>query len=84
MESLTITLFERLGLLLIIAFVMTRTPGFQSLLYRNYSMKMSLVHAGVFGLFGIASTVTGIVIQEDGYISHQSRYFSSRGSSINC
>jgi two-component system, LytTR family, sensor histidine kinase LytS len=71
MESLTITLFERLGILLIIAFVMTRTPGFRSLLYRNYGVKMSLVHALVFGLFGMASTVTGIVIHEDGAISHQ-------------
>lgn len=70
MESLTITLFERLGLLLIIAFVMTRTPGFNSLLYRNYSVKMSLVHTGVFGVFGIASTLTGIVIHESGEISH--------------
>ncbi|WP_066295161.1 LytS/YhcK type 5TM receptor domain-containing protein [Bacillus sp. FJAT-29937] len=71
MESLTIILFERLGLLLIIAFVMTRTPGFRSLVYRNYSVKMSLVHAFVFGLFGIASTVTGIVSHENGVISHQ-------------
>lgn len=70
MESLTIILFERLGLLLIIAFVMTRTPGFRSLLYRNYRVKMSLVHAGVFGLFGIASTATGIVIYENGVFSH--------------
>ncbi|WP_062350536.1 LytS/YhcK type 5TM receptor domain-containing protein [Bacillus kwashiorkori] len=70
MESLTIILFERLGLLLIIAFVMTRTPGFKSLLYRKYSVKMSVVHTAVFGLFGIASTVTGIVIEETGYVSH--------------
>lgn len=71
MASLTMTLFERLGLLLIIAFVMTRTPGFRSLLYRKYNMKISFVHAGVFGLFGIASTVMGIVITSDGTISHQ-------------
>lgn len=69
MVSLTITLFERLGLLLIIAFVMTRTPGFKSLLYRKYSVKMSLVHTFVFGLFGIASTMIGIVIKEDGAVS---------------
>lgn len=71
MENLTIVLFERLGILLIIAFVMTRTPGFRSLLYRNYSVTMSLVHTGVFGLFGIASTLMGIVIFEDGVFSHQ-------------
>lgn len=70
MESLTITLFERLGLLLIIAFVMTRTPGFNSLLYRKYSVKMSLVHAGVFGVFGMVSSMIGIVMSEDGMLSH--------------
>jgi len=69
MEDLTITLFERLGIILIIAFVMTRTPVFKSLLYRKYSVKMSLVHAAVFGLFGIASTVIGIVIKDDGSVS---------------
>lgn len=70
MEGLTITLFERLGLLLIIAFVMTRTPGFHSLLYRKYSVKMSLVHAGVFGIFGMVSSIIGIVMTENGNIRH--------------
>ncbi|WP_047979740.1 LytS/YhcK type 5TM receptor domain-containing protein [Ornithinibacillus contaminans] len=68
MRDLTIILFERLGLLLVIAFVMTRTPGFKSLLYREYSVKMSLLHAVVFGIFGIASTVTGIIITDDATI----------------
>ncbi|MFS0671701.1 LytS/YhcK type 5TM receptor domain-containing protein [Ornithinibacillus sp. 179-J 7C1 HS] len=70
MKDLTIMLFERLGLLLVIAFVLTRTPGFKSLLYREFSWKMSLVHAVVFGIFGIASTVTGILITEQGEIIH--------------
>ncbi|WP_284139610.1 LytS/YhcK type 5TM receptor domain-containing protein [Virgibacillus sp. LDC-1] len=62
MKELTMILFERLGLLLVIAFVLTRTPGFRSLLYREYSLKMSIVHAFVFGLFGVASTITGIMM----------------------
>ncbi|PWA08386.1 sensor histidine kinase [Pueribacillus theae] len=65
MKDLTIILFERQGLLLDIAFVLTRTPGFRSLLYRESSLKMSIVHAFVFGLFGIASTITGVVIGSD-------------------
>lgn len=69
-ENLTITLFERLGLILIIAFVTTRTRAFKALLYRKYNLPMSFVHACVFGLFGIASTVMGIVIQADGEIRH--------------
>ncbi|WP_373896187.1 LytS/YhcK type 5TM receptor domain-containing protein [Virgibacillus sp. CBA3643] len=63
--ELTIILFERLGLLLVIAFVLTRIPGFRSLIYREFSGKMALIHAGVFGLFGIAGTITGVVITED-------------------
>lgn len=65
MKYLTIILFERLGLLLLLAFVLTRVPGFKSLLYREYSKKMSLVHACMFGLFGIAGTITGIIIEDD-------------------
>ncbi|MEW9676200.1 LytS/YhcK type 5TM receptor domain-containing protein [Lentibacillus sp. L22] len=62
MKEMTIILFERLGLLLVIAFVMTRTSGFKSLLYREFSWKMTIVHACVFGVFGIASTITGFVL----------------------
>ncbi|WP_077329571.1 LytS/YhcK type 5TM receptor domain-containing protein [Virgibacillus siamensis] len=65
MTHLTIVLFERLGLLLVIAFVLTRTPGFRSLLYREYSKMMALMHIGVFGLFGIAGTIAGVVIVDD-------------------
>ncbi|WP_080872070.1 LytS/YhcK type 5TM receptor domain-containing protein [Oceanobacillus timonensis] len=62
---LTIVLFERLGLLLVIAFVLTRSPGFRSLLYREFRFKMAGLHACVFGLFGIAGTLTGVVIDSD-------------------
>ncbi|PAV29640.1 sensor histidine kinase [Virgibacillus profundi] len=69
MKDLTIILFERLGLLLVIAFVMTRTPGFKSMLYREFSWKMSIVHALVFGIFAVASTVNGIIITGESAIS---------------
>src|SRR5699024_7108337 len=65
MKYLTLILFERLGLLLVIAFVLTRTRGFRSLLDREFSKKMLIVHACVFGLFGIAGTITGIAIEGD-------------------
>jgi two-component system sensor histidine kinase LytS len=64
-KDLTIILLERIGLLLVIAFVMTRTPGFKKLLYREFSWKMSMVHAVVFGIFGIAITITGVIITEE-------------------
>lgn len=65
MKDLTIILLERIGLLLVIAFVMTRTPGFKTLLYREFSWKMSMVHALVFGIFGMAITITGVIITEE-------------------
>lgn len=58
-------LFERLGLLLVLAFVLTRIPGFRSLLYREFSLKMTFVHAGMFGIFGIAGTLTGVIIENN-------------------
>ncbi|MFD1361236.1 LytS/YhcK type 5TM receptor domain-containing protein [Lentibacillus salinarum] len=70
MTALTLTLFERLGLLLVIAFVLTRTSGFRSLLEREFSRKMTLVHACVFGLFGIAGTITGVVLEEGTAATH--------------
>lgn len=63
--NLTIVLFERLGLLLVVAFVLTRIPGFRSLLYREFSFIMAGIHACVFGLFGVAGTLTGVVIGND-------------------
>lgn len=68
MKDLTLILFERLGLLLILAFVLTRIPGFRSLLYREFGWKMSLVHACMFGPFGIAGTIMGVVIEGDAVV----------------
>ncbi|MBP1949248.1 LytS/YhcK type 5TM receptor domain-containing protein [Virgibacillus litoralis] len=75
MKYLTIILFERLGLLLVFAFVLTRIPGFKSLLYREYSKRMSFVHACMFGLFGIAATITGIVIEGDSVVNREFVWF---------
>src|SRR5699024_4144275 len=62
-KDITVILFERIGLLLIVAFVLTRTPNFKALIYREYSAGMTVVHALIFGLFAIASSHFGIVIQ---------------------
>ncbi|WP_164667335.1 LytS/YhcK type 5TM receptor domain-containing protein [Virgibacillus doumboii] len=70
MKYLTIILFERIGLLLVLAFVLTRIPGFKSLLYREYSGKMVFVHACMFGLFGIAGTITGIIMEDGAVVTH--------------
>lgn len=69
-------LFERIGLLLVIAFVLTRTSGFKRMLYREFNIKMSIVHAIVFGMFGMASTVMGIVIDGETVLSSDFIIFS--------
>ncbi|MGM8213249.1 LytS/YhcK type 5TM receptor domain-containing protein [Virgibacillus sp. W0430] len=71
MKYLTMILFERIGLLLVFAFVLTRIKGFRSLLYREHSIKMSIIHICMFGLFGIASSIAGIVIDGEVVITHQ-------------
>lgn len=63
MKDLTIILLERIGLLLVIAFVLTRIPNFGSLLNHEYDRKMTFIHALVFGLFGITSTHFGILFE---------------------
>lgn len=62
MKEITIILFERIGLLLVMAFVFTRIPNFKSLLYREYDAKMTVIHSIVFGIFGIACTHFGVVL----------------------
>src|SRR5699024_1109866 len=69
-KDITVILFERIGLLLIVAFVLTRTPNFKALIYREYSVRMTVVHALIFGLFAIASSHFGIVIK-DGEVVNQ-------------
>ncbi len=70
MELLTLTLFERLGLLLVIAFMLTRIPGFRALLDREVDRKTTGMHALIFGLFGIAAAQAGVVMDGERFISH--------------
>ena len=70
MKDLTFILVERVGLLLIIAFVLTRIPGFRSLLYREVNIKMTIIHILIFGVFGIVSSTLGIVIDGNTIMTH--------------
>lgn len=65
METLTLLLFERMGMLLILTFVLTRLPLFHHLLDREFTWKRAIYSSLLFGLFGILGTYAGIVIQED-------------------
>ena len=61
MKELTFILLERIGLLLIIAFVLTRIPSFKTLLYRENDLKTTLMHSLLFGLFGVISSHFGLI-----------------------
>lgn len=69
MKVLTMTLFERLGLLLVLAFLVTRIPGFRSLLDRELDLKTTGMHALIFGLFGIAGAQAGVVMEGETFFS---------------
>ncbi|WP_085992577.1 LytS/YhcK type 5TM receptor domain-containing protein [Oceanobacillus senegalensis] len=62
MIELTIVLFQRIGLLLILVFMLTRIPGFRSLLDRDINKETIVYHALVFGLMGILGTHAGVVM----------------------
>jgi two-component system sensor histidine kinase LytS len=62
MEALTVVLFERIGMLLVFAFMLTRIPSFRYLLDRDLGMKTTIYHSIIFGVFGIAGAQAGVVI----------------------
>src|SRR5699024_12400271 len=62
MRDLTILCIVRFCFLFIIFFVVTRIPGFRSLVYKELNMKMILLHVLVFGLFGIIGTTAAVII----------------------
>jgi two-component system sensor histidine kinase LytS len=68
MEALALLLFERMGILLIVTFILTRIPLVRQLLDRKMSMMSTIYFICLFGLFGILGTYAGVVI-ERGVIS---------------
>lgn len=65
MAVLTVSLFERVGLLLLAAFLLTRIPSFQALLARDLTWQTAATHSLLFGLFGIGGVLAGIVVRQD-------------------
>ncbi len=69
MQEVTILLLQRIALLLLCAFLLTRIPSFRSLLDWEINVKTVLSHSLVFGLFGIASTQAGVIFDGEGFHS---------------
>ncbi|MFD2044702.1 LytS/YhcK type 5TM receptor domain-containing protein [Ornithinibacillus salinisoli] len=65
MIELTIILLQRIGLLLLIAFMLTRIPRFRSLLDRDITVKTVIYYALVFGLMGAIGAHVGVMMQGD-------------------
>ncbi|WP_326998684.1 LytS/YhcK type 5TM receptor domain-containing protein [Cohnella kolymensis] len=62
MEQLTQELFERMGMLLILMFIMTRIPLFRNILDQAINVRTSFSFAVLFGVVGIAGTYAGVVV----------------------
>lgn len=64
MQALTLQLFERMGILLILTFILTRIPLFRQLLdRRKMSARRIAAYSCLFGLFGILGTYAGVVVE---------------------
>src|SRR5690242_11230061 len=63
MLELMSVFFQRIGLLLVLAFMLTRIPSFRYLLDRKLNYKTILYHSIIFGIFGIIGTQIGELIE---------------------
>lgn len=69
MLSLLTLLLERTGIIVSVAFVLTRTPIFRRLINREQiNFKEGLYLVVIFGLFGILGTYTGIPVQAKSFV----------------
>ncbi|WP_409343520.1 LytS/YhcK type 5TM receptor domain-containing protein [Paenibacillus sp. MBLB4367] len=69
MEQLTLLLIERMGILLLITFILTRIPQFRYLLDRRLDWRTGITFSLFFGLISIAGTYAGVVTTENGFDS---------------
>lgn len=70
MEHLIIILLQRIGVLLVIAFMLTRIPAFRHLLDRKLNVRTVIYYAVIFGAFGILATQAGVMLQGDRVVPH--------------
>ncbi|MBS4174630.1 sensor histidine kinase [Bacillus sp. FJAT-49736] len=62
MAQLLPVMLERAGILIIVAFLLSRLKSFRKIINHEYVMKEKLILITVFGVFGIISNYTGIEI----------------------
>lgn len=64
-------MIERMGLIVTIAFLITRLKSFRRMIQQSLGVWDKLVIMAVFGLFGIISTYTGIVVSPDQVVNRE-------------
>ncbi|UOF89984.1 histidine kinase [Fodinisporobacter ferrooxydans] len=70
MADITILFFQRMGLFLVLVFMLTRIPSFRSVLDRKFNYKTVCYHSILFGTLGIIATQMGILLAEDRIAPH--------------
>jgi two-component system, LytTR family, sensor histidine kinase LytS len=70
MMALSGLLFSRIGLLLVLAFIMTRLRAFRYLLDRNRNISTVIYSTILFGLFAIIGTEAGIMVRSSIIVPH--------------
>ncbi|MBE6185051.1 MAG: sensor histidine kinase [Bacillus sp. (in: Bacteria)] len=65
MMMLLPVMLERAGILVIVAFLLSRLKLFRQIIHHEYGIKEKAILAFIFGLFGIISNYTGVVINQD-------------------
>ena len=66
MFELLITMVERLGILVMIAFIFTRFPFFRDMIYQDHlNRKQQYTAILFFGFFGIIGTYSGLTLSTD-------------------
>nr|WP_263326356.1 sensor histidine kinase [Neobacillus sp. Marseille-Q6967] len=76
MFELLITMVERLGILVMIAFILTRFPFFRDMIYQEQlNRRQQLIATIFFGFFGIIGTYSGLTLNTDSL--HFNRWISN-------
>ncbi|WP_018665185.1 sensor histidine kinase [Heyndrickxia acidiproducens] len=70
MVALFPLLLERVGILIIVAFVLSRMKSFRQVIHDEHGLKEKIIMVIIFGLFSIISNYTGIKINHGTVISN--------------
>lgn len=82
MLHLIIMMIERVGIIVILGFVLAHVKGFRNLLLHNQGFRKKAILVFIFASFSIISNYTGIEIQQQIVMNHEFSYHLGSSSSI--